>query len=102
MSHDPDHHDGHGAASHPPRARIEFVFQVYAAQALMSLGIIGGPDDKTGPRQPDLDGARFAIDMLEILEQKTRGNLSDKESGLLQQLLGQARLAFVEVKRKAG
>lgn len=44
----------------------------------------------------DLDLARQNIDLLEMLQQKTRGNLSAEESGLLEQLLFQVRMKFVE------
>ena len=44
----------------------------------------------------DLDLARQNIDLLEMLQEKTRGNLTPEESGLLQQLLFQVRMKFVE------
>lgn len=44
----------------------------------------------------DLELARQNIDLLEMLQEKTRGNLSPEESGLLQQLLFQVRMKYVE------
>lgn len=46
----------------------------------------------------DLEVARQNVDLLELLSEKTRGNLSPEEAGLLQQLLFEVRLKFVEAK----
>ena len=62
--------------------------------ALMLLGRV--PHPETGEKVKDLDAARMFIDQLEMLEMKTKGNLSPEESRLLQQGLTHVRLAFVE------
>jgi hypothetical protein len=62
--------------------------------ALMLLGRT--PHPETGRVVKDLDSARFLIDQLEMLEVKTKGNLSKDESGLLKQSLMSLHLAFVE------
>lgn len=57
------------------------------------------PDPATGQRaEPNLDGAGQMIDILALLEEKTRGNLTDDERRLLEQLLYELRLRFVEAK----
>jgi hypothetical protein len=64
-----------------------------AHQALMLLGEIPGPDGKTFP--PDKDAARQTIDILSMLEHKTRGNLNAEEKHFLEEILHELRLRFV-------
>ena len=67
--------------------------------ALMLLGKIPHPD--SGKTMRDVDGARMFIDQLEMLEAKTRGNLSREEEQLLKHSLMSLRLAFVEAVESA-
>jgi hypothetical protein len=62
--------------------------------AMMLMGKIAHPE--SGQTMKDLDAARLFIDQLEMLEVKTKGNLSKQEEGLLKQSLMSLRLAFVE------
>ncbi len=62
--------------------------------ALMLLGKVAHPE--SGKVVRDLEAARLFIDQLEMLETKTRGNLTKDESNLLKQSLMTLRLAFVE------
>jgi hypothetical protein len=62
--------------------------------AMMLLGKIAHPE--SGKVFKDMEAARLFIDQLEMLEIKTKGNLSKEESGLLKQNLMNLRLAFVE------
>ncbi|HZR21883.1 MAG TPA: DUF1844 domain-containing protein [Verrucomicrobiae bacterium] len=62
--------------------------------AMMLLGKIAHPE--SGQVYKDVEAARLFIDQLEMLERKTRGNLTKEESGLLKQSLMNLRLAFVE------
>ena len=61
---------------------------------MMLLGRTSNP--QTGETIRDLDAARLFIDQLEMLEAKTKGNLSRDEVRLLQQSLMSLRMAFVE------
>lgn len=63
--------------------------------ALMCLG--HAPNPQTGETMRDLEGARMFIDQLEMVEVKTKDNLTRDEEKLLQQSLMHLRLAFVEV-----
>ncbi len=54
------------------------------------------PHPQSGESALDIDGARMVIDQLEMLEVKTKGNLSEAESRLLKQSLTGLRLAFVQ------
>ena len=62
--------------------------------AMLLLGKV--PHPESGQTVRDLDGAKLFIDQLEMLEAKTRGNLTHHEEGLLKQSLMALRLAFVE------
>jgi len=62
-------------------------------QAFMHLGDI--PNPVTQQREKDLPAAKQMIDLLGILETKTRGNLTTEEERLLQQLLLDLRLRYV-------
>jgi hypothetical protein len=72
---------------------MEFVLS-HQNFALMTLGRI--PHPETGTTETNLDAARMFIDQLEMIEGKTRGNLSAPESRLLGGVLTQLRLAYVE------
>jgi len=65
-----------------------------SSMAMMLLGKTAHPD--TGKTMRDLEGAKLFIDQLEMLEFKTKGNLSPEESALLKQSLMALRMAFVE------
>jgi hypothetical protein len=58
------------------------------------LGRIPSPDGR--PIPPNLEAAKMLIDQLEMIQEKTRGNLSSQESSILEDALKNVRLAFVE------
>lgn len=66
----------------------------HTQMALMFLGKV--PHPETGEVIQDLESARMLIDQLEMLEAKTKGNLSPQEQGLLKQGLTSLRMAFVD------
>jgi hypothetical protein len=68
-----------------------------ATTAAMHFGDL--PDPESGQRaEPNLDGAAQMIEILGLLEQKTRGNLTAEERQVLEQVLYELRLRFVEAK----
>ncbi len=75
---------------------LEFsdVVRMMASQAAMYLGIIPEPQSQQRILAPDL--ARTHIDILAVLEEKTKGNLSDEESEELSQTVRELRAIFVE------
>ena len=75
------------------RRFIEFVL-MQAQQIALMLGQIPGPDGK--PMEPNLPVARIFIDQLEMIREKTRGNLSKEEDDILNKVLADLQLAFVE------
>ncbi len=89
-----------GAVGDQARHAALFVSMVlqYSDLAMLALGRVAHP--QTGQRTRDLEAARLFIDQLEMLEVKTRGNLSPEEASLLRQTLTNLRLAFVEETEK--
>jgi len=69
-----------------------------ASSAMMHLGLVPDP----GGRAPEvnLEMARQTIDMLMMLRQKTTGNLDQAEAGLLERVLHDVRVAYVEQAKK--
>jgi hypothetical protein len=59
------------------------------------LGRIPSPDGR--PIPPNLEAAKILIDQLEMVQEKTRGNLSAQESSILTDALKNVQLAFVEI-----
>jgi hypothetical protein len=59
------------------------------------MGVIEDPQTKT--KKKDLSSAKQHIDLLQMLQEKTRGNLDDEERGLLERILRDLRLQFVKV-----
>lgn len=79
-----------------PRGPLTFsaVLLGAASTALIHLGASPNPD--TGETHADLPSARQSIDMLEVLREKTRGNLTDDEEHLFASILNDLRLRFIE------
>jgi hypothetical protein len=73
---------------------IEFVM-MHAQNAALFLGQI--PNPKTGEAEINLDLARMFIDQLEMVQEKTRGNLTNEETMVLRNALSNLQMAFVEV-----
>jgi hypothetical protein len=67
-----------------------------ASSAMVSLGKVPAPSGEM--LAPDLETAHYIIDVLGMLETKTKGNLDEAESRLLQSLLYDLRVAFVDAK----
>lgn len=81
-----------------PEASFLALIDMFAAEAAMNLGMAQTPD---GSRTPiDLEAARHWIDMLGMLEEKTRGNLTEEEAGVLENVLAYLRMQFVGASRK--
>lgn len=74
-------------------ADLSGLFVMFASSALVSLG--AAPDPMTGERRVDLDQAQGAIDVLLLLREKTRGNRTEQENRLLEEILYDLQLRFV-------
>jgi hypothetical protein len=85
------------AAAFPPVDFHTFVLSL-GSSALLHLGEIENPND--GVSQKDLPLAKHTIDILAMLEQKTKGNLTTAEEKLIESLLYDLRLRYVEATKK--
>jgi hypothetical protein len=85
-----------------PRAPLEINLSTFlislSTQALMCLGEI--PDPTTGQATTDLVAVQELIDIIEMLQQKTRGNVDETESRLFEKILFDLRMRYVEKHRK--
>jgi Domain of unknown function (DUF1844) len=87
---------------HGPLPQVDFAAIVlsFASSALFHLGLV--PDPETGqPGPKSLSLAQHSIDLLELLQRKTQGNLTPEEGQLLTNLLTELRVRFVESSRGA-
>jgi hypothetical protein len=66
-------------------------------QALMYMGAF--PDPETGRAVVSLEYARLHIDLLAVLEEKTKGNLTPEEAEGLVQVISELRLRYVEISK---
>jgi hypothetical protein len=82
---------------HPQVSFVAFIFSL-ASNAAVHFGDL--PDPMTNEtRPPDLDAAAQLIEIIAMLEEKTRGNLTAEERQLLEQVLFELRMRFVEAKK---
>jgi hypothetical protein len=87
---EPDHRPGE-----LPQPDFRALVGTLASQAIMGLGAVADP--KTGRVVIDLVTSRFSIDLLGVLEEKTKGNISDEEAKELTQTLAELRARFVQI-----
>ncbi|MBZ5662087.1 MAG: DUF1844 domain-containing protein [Acidobacteriia bacterium] len=80
-------------------AAFENLVRSLGQNAAMLLG--GYADPRTGQPMLDLEGAREMIDMLDTLREKTMGNLAPEEDNLLVDVLGNLKLAYMEMTKAA-
>jgi hypothetical protein len=83
-----------------PEADFSGLVSMLATQAFYALGLIRSEEDKDKEVEPNWDIAKFNIDMLTMLEEKCRGNLTDEEAGILKSTLDQLRMLFVQLSKK--
>ncbi|MEM6554061.1 MAG: DUF1844 domain-containing protein [Planctomycetota bacterium] len=94
---------GGAAAGRPtgamPPANFDTLLSSFVTQALFAMGAI--PDPQTGQPVVELELARYQIDLLAVLEEKTKGNLSDEEQKMLAGTLYELRSRYVQVANAA-
>ena len=78
-----------------PPANFTLLVISLATQARMCLGDIEDP--QSGQKQVDVELAKHNIDLLGMLEEKTKGNLSDQEKKLLDSVLYELRMRYVQL-----
>ncbi len=77
-----------------PKGNFAALVSMLTTQALFALGVL---NIEGQGKEPDLEMARYNIDMLVTLEEKTKGNLSEEEKKVLENTLSQVRMAYVKV-----
>lgn len=83
-----------------PSASFIELLNLLVMQAMAGLGLVQGPGGEAIP--PNIEAAKHFIDMLQVLEDKTKGNLSDDESKVLDQVLYEMRMRYVQVSTGGG
>ncbi len=79
----------------PVQANLSELIRMLATQAMMYLGAF--PDPESGKRMVALEPAQFNIELLGVLEEKTKGNLTEEEKTMLSRLLYELRIQYVEI-----
>jgi hypothetical protein len=82
------------AAGAPPQISFEHLVQQFYVSAMIQMG--AGTQEGQRPKV-DIMGARTTIDLLGVLAEKTRGNLTEAEDKILQTVLFEVRMAFMEL-----
>ena len=77
-----------------PPGNFAALVSMLVTQALFALGVIKVEGQE---KEPDLEMAKYNIDMLETLHEKTKGNLTEDEQKVLQNTLNEVRMAYVKV-----
>ena len=86
-----------GPVEGPPRPDLASLCVMLFSDAMVHLGQV--PDPVTGRPQPDLGQARYAIDLLTMIKEKTEGNRTSEESAILDEVLTALRMGFVRASR---
>ena len=84
-----------GRSAPLPAADLSGLINMLATQSFFALGVVKTKEDEE-PRK-DLEMAKFNIDMLGVVEEKTKGNLTDQEASILSDTLQQLRMVYVQV-----
>lgn len=77
----------------PPKADFSFFITTLGMQTMIALGEVLNP--VSNKKEIDLNQAKFLIDTLGILKEKTKGNLSKEEENLLENLLYELRMQYI-------
>ncbi len=91
---DPAHEAGHSHEPHPPVTFATFVFSL-STSALMLMG--EQLDPRQGKLPVNLPQAKEMIDILSVLEAKTKGNLNQEEQAMLTDMLYALRMKYVDL-----
>lgn len=81
-----------------PDASFETIVSTFATQAAVALGQI--PNPITNKAETDLEQAKFAIDLLQLLDEKTKGNRDEAEDKFLHDCLYQLRMVYIDQSAK--
>ncbi len=77
---------------------FETLVSYLSTTTMFQLGLLAGPGGERIPA--DMPNAQRTIDLLDVLQEKTQGNLTPKESRLLDDVLYELRMTFVELQKR--
>jgi len=78
-----------------PEGNFAALISMLTTQALFAMGLLQMKGQEE--RKPDLELAKYNIDMLQILEEKTKGNLTQEEEAVLVNTLNELRMGYVKI-----
>ncbi len=84
-----------GGAAGLPQADFAGLVNVLAMQALVSLGGVRGPGGQPYPPNPEI--AKYHIDLLEVLAEKTKSSLTPEEKRMIDLTMYELRMRYVQV-----
>ena len=79
-----------------PKGDFAALISMLVTQASFALGLLEMEGQTEKEREPDLGLAKYNIDMLETLEEKTKNNLTEDEVRVLTSVISQIRMAYVK------
>ena len=78
-----------------PEGNFAALISMLTTQSLFALGLLHVKDQEE--KEPDLEMAKYNIDILETLQEKTKGNLTKEEETVLSNTLNELRMGYVRV-----
>lgn len=81
-----------------PEVNFNSLIFSLSSSALLNMGDIAEP--QTGERKKDLPMAKYSIDIISMLQEKTKGNLTEEEHKFLDNILADLRLRYVKAAKK--
>jgi hypothetical protein len=78
-----------------PKGNFAALVSMLVTQAMFALGLLQVKGQEQ--REPDLEMAKYNIDMLDALQERTKGNLTEQEEKVLENTLNEVRMAYVKV-----
>ncbi len=90
--------DASGEAIHGEPSGFETLVSYLSTTTMFQVGLLAGPGGERIP--PDMTNAQRTIDLLAVLQEKTRGNLNADEARLLDDVLYELRMTFLELQKR--
>ncbi len=81
-----------------PNPDLQLIVSTFATQGAVALGQIENP--ATREKQTDLPQAKFAIDLLQVIKERTKGNCSSEEDKYMDDCLYQLRMVYIDKSAK--
>ena len=78
-----------------PKGDFAALISMLVTQAMFAMGLVNVEGQE--PREPDLEMAKYNIDLLETLQERTKGNLTEEEEKVLENTISQIRMGYVQV-----